>query len=258
MKVVYNPGGFCAGRHVQKYNTGHRGHRHRYTRGEKLAILGVLDKLMVEEGMNQARAGAVLKADPACLTRWAQKKEDFLENIKETKTKMSDHQGTVSAFADIEKDLLNYIEEWRQKGFDVNRFTLLRKAGQLKPKILQKSTFAIKVAISRFLAKHGLTHRVTTHQAQRDPREVEVEALDFLEYICPRLADGSRHPDFIINMDQTAVNHAVETNKTIDRVGARTVNLRISANDSKRVTITVTITASGRRVKSMVVFKGKW
>ena len=48
MKLVYNPGGFCAGRHVQKYNTGHRGHRHRYTRGEKLAILGVLDKLMVE------------------------------------------------------------------------------------------------------------------------------------------------------------------------------------------------------------------
>ncbi len=62
MKVIYNPGGFCAGRHVQKYNTGHRGHRHRYTRGEKLAILGVLDKLMVEEGMNQARAGAVLKS----------------------------------------------------------------------------------------------------------------------------------------------------------------------------------------------------
>ena len=148
-----------------------RGHRHRYTRGEKLAILGVLDKLMVEEGMNQARAGAVLKVDPACLTRWAQKKEDFLENIKETKTKMSDHQGPVSVFADIEKDLLNYIEEWRQKGFDVNRFTLLRKAGQLKPEILQKSTFAIKVAISRFLAKHGLTHRVTTHQAQRDPRK---------------------------------------------------------------------------------------
>jgi hypothetical protein len=258
MKLIYNPGGFGASRQAHRYDAGHRGHRHRYTRGEKLAILGVLDKLMTDEGMTQAQAGAVLKVDPACLTRWAQKKGDFLENIKETKTKMSDHQGPISVFADIEKDLLNYIEEWRQKGFDVNRFTLLRKAGQLKPEILQKSTFAIKVAISRFLTKNKLTHRVTTHQAQRDPREVEVEAVDFLEYIRPRLADGSRHVDFIINMDQTAVNHAVAANKTIDRVGARTINLRTSANDSKRVTVAVTITASGRRVKSMVVFKGKW
>ncbi len=54
------------------------------------------------------------------------------------------------------------------------------------------------------------------------------------------------------------MNHAVETNKTIDRVGAQTINLRTSAKDSKRVTVAVTITASGRRVKSMVVFKGKW
>jgi hypothetical protein len=171
---------------------------------------------------------------------------------------LSHHAGPIGIFADIEKDLLNYVEEWRQKGFDVNRFTLLRKAGQLKPEILEKSHFAIKMSISRFLSKHRLTHRVTTHQAQRDPREVEVEALDFLDYIRPRLADGSRHPDWIINMDQTAVNHAVETKKTIDRVGARTINLRAAANDSKRVTVAVTITASGRRVKPMVVFKGKW
>jgi hypothetical protein len=211
---------------------------------------------MIDEGMTQQRAAAVLKVDPACLTRWAKKKDDFIANPKANT--FSHHAGPSGIFADIEKDLLNYVEEWRQKGFDVNRFTLLRKAGQLKPAILEKSDFAIKMSISRFLSKHQLTHRVTTHQAQRDPREVEVEALDFLDYIRPRLAYGSRHLDFIINMDQTAVNHAVETNKTIDRVGAQTINLRTSVNDSKRVTVAVTLTASGRRVKPMVVFKGKW
>ncbi len=215
----------------------------------------VLERL-TNEGFSQSRAGAVLKIDPSCLSRWAKRKDDFLAEDHRT-SKFSDHTGPVSIFTDIEKDLLDYIEEWRQKGFDVNRFTLLRKAGQLKPEILQKSTFAIKMSISRFLSKNKLTHRVTTHQAQRDPREVEVEARDFLEYIRPRLADGSRHFDFIINMDQTAVNHAVEIKKTIDRVGERTINLRSSANDSKRVTVAVTITASGRRVKPMVVFKGK-
>ena len=211
---------------------------------------------MMEERMSQAEAAQALKVDASCISRWA-KKKDELANPKTSK-KMSDHKGHASMLHDIEKDLLNFIEEWRQKGFNVNRFTLLRKAGQLKPEILQKSNNAIKMSISRFLAKNKLTHRVTTHQAQRDPREVEVEAVDFLEYLRPRLADGSRHGDYIINMDQTAVNHAVSPNKTIHRVGARTINLRTSANDSKRVTVAVTITASGRRVKSMVVFKGEW
>jgi hypothetical protein len=127
----------------------------------------------------------------------------------------------------------------------------------LKPAILEKSVAAAKICISRFLSKHNLTHRVITHKAQQDPREVEVEALQFLDYIRPRMADGSRHPDYIINMDQTPVWHAMDSSRTIDRVGVRNVNMRTSTNDSKRVTVAVSITASGRRVKTMVVFKGE-
>ncbi len=44
----------------------------------------------------------------------------------------------------------------------------------------------------------------------------------------------------------------------IDKVGTRTVNLRTSASKTKRVTVAVTLTALGRRVKLMVVFKGEY
>ncbi len=40
---------------------------------------------------------------------------------------------------------------------------------------------------------------------------------------------------------------------TIDFVGARTVNMRSTAN-----TVTVTVAASGKRVPSMVVIKGEF
>ncbi len=52
-------------------------------------------------------------------------------------------------------------------------------------------------------------------------------------------------------MDQTPVFHAMDCQKTIDRVGSRTVNLHTSASDSKRVTVAVTVTASGQRVRQM-------
>jgi hypothetical protein len=102
-------------------------------------------------------------------------------------------------------------------------------------------------------------HRVATHKAQRDPCEVEGEALDFLAYIRPHLAGPHRSPNYIINMDQTPVYHAMCSGRTIDKVGSRTINMRIPSggSESKRVTLAACITESGRKVMSMVVFKGK-
>ncbi len=59
-------------------------------------------------------------------------------------------------------------------------------------------------------------------------------------------------------MDQAPVYHLMDQDYTIDYVGARTVNMRSAANDSQRVTVTVTIASWGRRVQSMVVFKGEF
>ena len=74
---------------------------------------------------------------------------------------------------------------------------------------------------------------MATHKAQRHPSEVEGEALEFLDYIRPLLQERNHDPDYIINMDQTPVFHAMDFRMTIDRVGTRTVNLRTSAADSK-------------------------
>ena len=170
--------------------------------------------------------------------------------------KLSEHTGPNSVLHDIELDLLNFIEEWRQKGFDVYRFTLLRKAGQLKPAVLEKSVAAAKICLSRFLAKHNLTHRVITHKAQRDPRKVEVEALQFLDYICPRVADGSQHPDYIINMDQTPIPFLFHSNKTLEKKGTRTIHVCTSTTDTKQVTLAVTLEASWCMLPPLLIFKG--
>ena len=96
---------------------------------------------------------------------------------------------------------------------------------------------------------------MATHKAQRHPSEVDAKALQFLDYIRSILQEQNCDLDYIINMDQTLVFHAMDFQNTIDCVGARTVNLRTSASDSKRVTVAVTVTASGQRVRQMVVFK---
>ena len=139
----------------------------------------------------------------------------------------------------------------------MNRIALMQKAQLLLPQLESKSVAAMKMSISRFMKKHRLVHRMATHKAQRHPSEVEAEALQFLTYICPILTEPNRDPNFIYNMDQTPVQMAMDYKVTIDKVGARSVNLRTSASETKRLTVAVTLTASGRCVKLMVVFKGK-
>jgi hypothetical protein len=183
------------------------------------------------------------------ISRWAQKK-DTIQASDGKKLRKSSCSGKNGLLKNVESELLEFI-------IDVNRFTLLRKAGTLKPEILNKTERAAKICLSRFLAKNNLTHCVATHMAQRDPREVKAEVLEFLEYIPLHLDDGSRDPNYIINMDQTPVYHAMNARTTIERVGTRTVNMRTSMGDSKRVTVAATITASGMILPTMVVFKGE-
>jgi hypothetical protein len=84
---------------------------------------------------------------------------------------------------------------------------------------------------------------------------VEAEALDFLEYIRPRLEGWHRLPNYIIKMDQMPVYHAMFSGRTIDRVGVHTVNLRApkGSADSKRVTVAACITASGHQINVLLI-----
>ncbi len=83
------------------------------------------------------------------------------------------------------------------------------------------------------------------------------EAHSFLEEIVPIINDANRSPTFTLNMDQTPINHAMNPKGTIDRRCARTINLRTAGGDSRQVPVAVRITASGRRLPSLVVLKSK-
>ena len=58
-------------------------------------------------------------------------------------------------------------------------------------------------------------------------------------------------------MDQTPVPFTYDSKKTLELVGKKTVHIRKSTNDTKRATFAMTVTASGKSLQPVVVFKGK-
>jgi hypothetical protein len=69
--------------------------------------------------------------------------------------------------------------------------------------------------------------------------------------------EGIRHEDFILNVDQTPIPFTFHARKTINTPGSRTVHIRKSTCDTRRATYAVTVTASGKLLKPLVIFKGK-
>ncbi len=118
------------------------------------------------------------------------------------------------------------------KGLPANRMTLQRKACSLIPAFGKKSEQAAKMSMSRFMARNHLTHCMATHKGLHHPSEVEAEALQFLDVIRPIATAPTRHLDYVMNMDQTPVFHAMDFQSMIDTVGACTVNLRTAASDT--------------------------
>jgi hypothetical protein len=96
-----------------------------------------------------------------------------------------------------------------------------------------------------------------THVCQGKPKEVEAEASNHMCLIHPLLFGRHHNWHFILNMDQTLAYFSMSMKKTLELVGRKTIHIRTSANNTRQVTVAVTITGDGTLLLLMIIFKGK-
>jgi len=60
----------------------------------------------------------------------------------------------------------------------------------------------------------------------------------------------------LLNMDETPCYYDSPESRTVDFVGAKSVNVVHSGSDKARFTVTVTFTASGELLKFYVILRG--
>jgi len=95
---------------------------------------------------------------------------------------------------------------------------------------------------------------MATHTAQKHYKETENEARDFIAMMRERTID--RNKEDIINMDQTPIAYSFHSRKTLETKGTKTIQVRASTTDTKRVSVAVTATARGKMLPPFMVFKG--
>ncbi len=233
--------------------------RVRYTARRKRGLVATAKRLMAEEGKTLRAAAEELRVSAANLSKWASKgmgEIDRLDKILRSKKKAA-LTGPSSQLKAIEGDLLRYIFEEREQGIEIKVISVMLRASYLSPEFREKSFTARCSCVRRFMRAHSFAYRMGTHTSQRPPAEVEGEASDFMRFVRVIVSGGNRDRRFIINMDQTPVFFSMSSKRTYEVIGKKTIHIRTSTNDTKRVTVAVTITADGTLLPSTLIFKGK-
>jgi hypothetical protein len=200
MKItVYNQGGLSHARLQERLdrriNQG-VARRVQYSAADKVKILAAVDRMMDEEPVHQSQAAALLQVSPSQITRWRAKSSSLQQAARPDSLQL--HKGPAAFLAEVNEQMVSYVNEWCAKGMDVSRLSLIRNACSLSPEFASRSLDAQRASISCFMMQQGLTHHMATHAAQRPPEEVYAEAKGHLEVMVPIVNNINCSPAFTL------------------------------------------------------------
>jgi hypothetical protein len=183
---------------------------------------------------------------------WKSKMSDITAGHKKA---LTTHKGPAFSIRDdVIKQLLKWLHDERDHGWSISIQAVSLKAAKLDKEFGKKTAQARYFVVRRLLIHYGYSLRRYTHESQRCPLHVVTEAAGFIRFMRSIVALPHVHPDFVINMDQTGVFFCMTRKTTIAKRGTKTVKVRTT--DKNRCTLAMTVTASGRMLRPLVVFKG--
>ena len=111
--------------------------------------------------------------------------------------------------------------------------------------------------VRKFMKRNDLVLRAKTHISQTLPKDLEHKIAAFRREVASIFENSDFPLDYVCNMDETPVFHDLVPSKVVDSKGKKTINVRTTASEKNRVTVTLCCTASGEMLSPFVVFKGK-
>ena len=193
--------------------------------------------------------------DPVQIRRWKKQKDALEYNNKQRKTLPG--RGRKSCVKHLEQEIVGWTLELRALGLEMRFKHLMVKAAAVDDDFRARPRSQQYQIIRRLAKSNCLTNRRVTHRSQRDSISDREDALRWLRDIRVPVNAPNQDRAYVMNMDQTPFYFSLGSGVTLDMVGASTVLGKESEGRKRRATISLCITASGEKLRPMVIFKGK-
>jgi len=158
-----------------------------------------------------------------------------------------DFDKSIYDWIDFNRSLGNCITTW---GIGVEMIKRNPNLKELKLRTLQKR-------VERFLKRNNLSIRTASHIWQILPESSIDLVFNFLKEIIHIRKDYNIPKENIINMDEVAIQMNMPSNKTVHKVGAKTIVINTQRQEKLRVSVILSFSDSGEKLKPFVIFKDK-
>src|ERR1700756_2724330 len=103
------------------------------------------------------------------------------------------------------------------------------------------------------MSRRGLAMRLRTTSKEINTHRMQITAHEFRKKY---MSLFSSHPhSLIFNMDETGVYLDAPGNRTIDRIGAKTVEIGTTKHEKDRVTVVLCVNCAGAKLDALVVHR---
>ena len=111
--------------------------------------------------------------------------------------------------------------------------------------------------VNRFCDRNHFVVRKPTHQAQETNKSVNDACKTVLEFLTEfQTLLANNQFDVVLNMDETPIYLDPAVTRTLESVGARTVDVVNTGCQKSRITLVVTISSDGQLLPGYLLFKG--
>lgn len=133
------------------------------------------------------------------------------------------------------------------------------KAKELAKTLELQGFMASNRFVQKFCRRNNLCYRKATHKAQEKNQSGSDACRVVLKFLV-ELDRLLRSETFfeMLNMDETPVYYDTLYERTIDEVGARSVDVLTCNGEKSRLTLAVTVSSLGDVLPGYVIFKGTW
>ena len=195
------------------------------------------------------------KIDPRSLRYWISKEHLLEEAAAAKQLKKKLHPGGITALSEeCEKELVEWIEEERRAITNSMVCAMAREIGG-RYGISREQFTASDGWLTRFKHRWGFSYRVATGASQHLPSEHLSLIYQFRLHIAQLRTQHPYDKSMIFNMDQTMVRFDMPHQRTVEKLGSRSVHLKTTGNSKKGFTVALCASATGGKLPAIIIFK---
>lgn len=224
----------------------------------------VEEKLRAIDTAKTKSKHAAARIHRVCVKRireWCQKETELRSVLNKKKVKRLSGAGRPLKCESLEQEMVDWIEEQRSRNLRVSRQMVQKKAKDVF-NALNSTEKSEEFAASNgwlmgFLKRNSFTLRKRTTVAQKTPEDIADKVVGYLLFVEGLRRNCGYRDSFIGAVDETAIWIDPLQDRTIEKIGKKTISLFSTGSHKSKVSVTLAAMADGRKLPPFIVLKGK-